>query len=120
MAALNAVSKFDLKVSCIDACRGDVAEAERLYRFLAEDLSALPDFAPVPPTTFEQIRSGASQFFSFLKDNREDIAQAVSYVQTLRGGRAQAPAAAEELPPLDAPAEAEQTPATSNEEEARK
>lgn len=101
MTAISTASKFDLRVSCIQACRGDVGEAERLYKFLAEGLEDLPDLTPTPPTAFEQIRQGAAQLFTFLRDNRDDITQAVAYVQTLRGHAPQTTEAAADLPPLD-------------------
>ncbi len=98
MTQVHPTSKFDLKLQCIAIARGDITEAERIYNFFASDLT-LPDVTPPLPTLMEQVKSTAGGIFNFVRDNRDDIAQALSYVQSLRAGTTAAPPATE-LPPL--------------------
>ena len=42
LTQIRATSKLSLKMSCLAACGNDVDKAEKLYRFIAEDLSNLP------------------------------------------------------------------------------
>ena len=42
MANIVPTSKFDLKMQCLAIARGNVEEAERLYKFLAGDIN-IPD-----------------------------------------------------------------------------
>jgi hypothetical protein len=103
MTQIVPTSKFDLKLQCIAIARGDVTEAERIYNYFAADLT-LPDVAPPPSSVMDTIKSTAGGLFSFVKENRDDIAQAVQYVQSLRGASAlassPAPATLPPLPPL--------------------
>lgn len=41
---INPSSKIALKISCLQACGNDVDKAEKLYKFVAEDIASLPDF----------------------------------------------------------------------------
>jgi hypothetical protein len=85
MSSLSPTSKFDLKLQCIAICRGKIEEAEKLYHFFATDLT-LPDVLPPTPSVMEQIRSTAGGLFSFVRDNKDDIAQAYNYIQSIRQG----------------------------------
>lgn len=98
--AIRATSKLALKLSCLEACGDDIDMAERAYKFLASDIQDLPDFDIPSPTIYQQIKSGAGEVFGFVKDNKEDILQAISYIQSLRNKPA-APAPVTELPPIE-------------------
>lgn len=101
LSMVNTASKMSLKMSCISACKGDVQRAKELYEFLASDIDALPDFDVPQPTTMQQVQQTVGNIFGWVKENREDIIQAVGFIQSLRGGNAgAAPVAA---PPVDIP-----------------
>jgi hypothetical protein len=95
-------SKMSLKISCLMACRNNVQEAEKLYGFLAEGIGSLPDFDAPVPNAFEQIKQGVGQAFGWFKDNKDDIINAVGYIQSMRHGSSpvQTPQVEEPLPPL--------------------
>lgn len=56
LTQIRATSKLSLKMSCLAACGNDVDKAEKLYRFIAEDLSNLPDIDPAKASVVEQIK----------------------------------------------------------------
>ncbi len=107
MANIVPTSKFDLKMQCIAIARGNVDEAEKLYRFLAGDIN-IPDVTSPTPTIMQQIKDTAGSLFGFVKENQGDLMQAYNFIQSMRTGvPLQAPGMAEtavtaasELPPL--------------------
>lgn len=80
---------------------GDVDKAERMYEYFAKDMT-LPDVDPVQPTTFQQIKDAAGSVFGWIKDNKDDLTQALSYIQALRSNQPIAPpsSAPLDLPPV--------------------
>ena len=113
MANIVPTSKFDLKMQCIAIARGNVDEAERLYKFLAGDIN-IPDVTAPAPSIMQQIKETAGGFFGFVKENQGDFVQAYNFIQSVRNGApiandtAQAAGAvkaagAAQLPPLTPP-----------------
>lgn len=101
LSMINTASKMSLKMSCINACKGDVGKARELYEFLASDIVDLPDFDVPQPTIMQQVQQTFGNIFGWVKENREDIVQAVGFIQSLKGGKASAPVAnAAPIPPL--------------------
>jgi hypothetical protein len=103
---LDITSKMGLKVSCLKACDNNVDEALKLFNYMMEGVTQIPDFPTVPPTTFEQIKRGAGDLFSWVKQNRDDIFQAWQFVKTMRQGNAPVePTNVEptDIPPLPTP-----------------
>lgn len=92
-------------MSCLQSCNGDVKRAEELYNFLAADVETLPDFDPVKPSVLKQVTDAANGMFGWVKENQNDIMQAVGFIRQMRGGSPMAaPAApAAEIPPLPEP-----------------
>lgn len=90
-----------LKASCIRACNNDVEKAERLYDFFVKDIQNIPDFDVRPPSTFEQIKTMASDAVGWFETNQDKLAGAFNFIQSLRGGQA-IPAAppVEGVPPI--------------------
>ena len=103
MANIVPTSKFDLKMQCIAIARGNVEEAEKLYAFLAGDIS-IPDVTPPRPTLMQQIKETAGGIFGFVKENQGDFVQAYNFIQAIRNGSPvsvpDAVPAATNLPPL--------------------
>lgn len=108
MANIVPTSKFDLKMQCIAIARGNVDEAEKLYNFLAGDIS-IPDVTPPNPSIMQQIKETAGGIFGFVKENQGDFVQAYNFIQAIRNGAPVQISAAEvsspvdELPPLTPP-----------------
>lgn len=101
MRAIKPTSKLSLKLSCLAISNGDVEKADKMYDYFAKDME-LPDVDPIAPTTFQQVKDTAGTVFGWLKQNKDDVTQAVSYVQALRSGQPiiSQPAAPLDLPPL--------------------
>jgi hypothetical protein len=99
---INPSSKVSLKLSCLASCKGDVEQATKLYNFLADGIESIPDFDVPTPSTFDQIKQGASQIFKFVKDNRQEIMQGYNFIQSLRSGQSVAAdvTPTQEIPPL--------------------
>ncbi len=79
-------SKLSLKLSCLAACENDVDKAERLYRFIADDMKQLPEVDVVPPTALEQFKTGANDLFGWLGEHRDSLIEGWNFIQALRGG----------------------------------
>lgn len=96
---VNTSSKMSLKMSCINACKGDVQRAKELYDFLSEGIKSIPDFDIQPPSMVQQIKETVGSVFGWVKENREDIVQAVGFVQSIVKKPSAAPVTTE-IPPL--------------------
>lgn len=93
-------SKMTLKMSCIAACKNNVAEADKLYDFFMKDITDLPDFDTPKPTVLQQVRAGADDLFGWLSSHQDDLAKGWNMIQAIRGGSViETPAA----PPADVP-----------------
>lgn len=87
-------SKISLKMSCLASCKGDIDQAAKLYNFLVEGVESMPDFDTPQLSTFDQIKQGASQVFRWVKENRQELAQGYSFIQSLRQGQTDIPTTA--------------------------
>lgn len=90
-------------MSCLQSCNGDVKRAEELYNFLADGVETLPDFDPVKPSVLKQVTDAANGMFGWVKENQNDIMQAVGFIRQMRGGASAPIAPAAEIPPLPEP-----------------
>lgn len=97
---INPTSKIALKLSCLEQTNGDVKRAEELYKFLASDITDIPDYPIQQPSTMQQIQQTASNVFGWVKENQGDIVNAVNFIQQLRGGQSVSVMPTTEIPPL--------------------
>ena len=77
---------MSLKMSCTRACQGDVAKAKELYDFLVDGIESIPDFEIPRPSAMQQAQQIFGNIFDWVKDNKDDIANAIGFIQSLRGG----------------------------------
>ena len=61
---------------------GNVQKAQEFVDFYAKNLD-LPDFDPITPTLMQQIKSGASDIFSWVKENQGDLVQGYQFIQSI-------------------------------------
>lgn len=92
-------SKMSLKVSCLKACDNNVVRARELYEFLSDGIRDLPDFDPVKPGGFDQVKKGAADIFNWMNEHRDDISQGVAFIQSLRKS-APATIPSDAIPPI--------------------
>jgi hypothetical protein len=101
---INPSSKMSLKMTCLASCKGDIDQAMKLYNFLADGVESMPDFDIPRPSVFDQLKESAGQVYGWVRDNKDDLMQAVEYIQSMRNGASTAVAttetAATEIPPL--------------------
>ena len=43
----------------------------------------LPDFDPIVPTFFQQVKGSASELYSWIKENQSDIVQGYQFIQSI-------------------------------------
>lgn len=99
---INTNSKLSLKMTCLACSKGDLEQAQKLYDYFSAGMD-LPDTDPVSPGTFQQVKETAGSIFGWVKENKDDLAQAFNFIQTLRGKAGPAiQQAASEIPPLPA------------------
>ena len=62
--------------------KGNIEKAQEMYDFYARNLD-LPDFDPVTPTFIQQMKSSASDLFSWIKSNQGDIVNGYQFIQSI-------------------------------------
>lgn len=103
LKAIRPTSKSALKMQCLMISKGNVEDADKLYKFLSDGVDSLPDFDVVPPTTFTQIKETAGSIFGWVKENQNDIVNGIEFIKTLRnkgGGSIPPTSGGAPLPPL--------------------
>lgn len=85
--------------------KGDIQKAQEMFDFYARNLD-LPDFDPISPTFMQQVRSGASDLFSWIKENQADIVNGYEFVRSIIANKGVLPTVpptetAAPLPPIN-------------------
>ena len=84
--------------------KGDVQKAQEMVDFYTKNMD-LPDFDPVSPTFMQQLKTNASDVFTWVKENQSDIVQGYQLIYSIiknKGALPIAPdATAEPLPPIN-------------------
>ena len=77
--------------------KGDIAKAQEMFDYYSKNLN-LPDFDPVSPTFMQQVKGNAMDFFSWMKENQDDIVKGYQLIYGIIKNKG-------ELPAMVAPAE---------------
>jgi len=97
-------SKMQLKKTCLWYTHGDIKKAQEMFEYYSKDLN-LPDFDPVQPSVFDQVKDNSLGLFNWIKENRDDIINTIQYVSSLIQNKGIIPAVdnptAEVLPPIN-------------------
>ena len=95
IGSLRPTSKAALKQQCLLISKGDLEQASKLYEFMIKDMEELPMFDLEKPTTFQQIKDGASQTFSWINENQETIMNWAGFIREMfgKGGNSNMPIA---------------------------
>ena len=86
--------------------KGDIQKAQEMVDFYSKNLN-LPDFDPVAPTFMQQVKNGASDIFTFIKENQEYLVQGYQMIYSVIKNKGalpitpEAPAAGTPLPPIN-------------------
>ena len=82
--------------------KGDVQKAQEFVDFYAKNLD-LPDFDPVSPTFMQQMKSGVSDLYAWIKENQSDIVQGYQFIQGIVKNKGIVPIVEAEtpLPPIN-------------------
>jgi len=62
--------------------KGDMQKAQEMVDFYTKNMK-LPDFDPVQPTLMQQIKNSATDIYSFIKDNQEDLVQGYQLIYSI-------------------------------------
>ena len=62
--------------------KGDVQKAQEMVDFYTKNMS-LPDFDPVSPTFMQQLKTNASDVFTWVKENQGDIVQGYQLIYSI-------------------------------------
>lgn len=76
---------------------GDIKKAQEMFDFYAKNLD-LPDFDPIAPSFMQQVKSGASDLFSWIKENQGDIVNGYQFIQSVIQNRGAIAPVVEETP----------------------
>lgn len=76
-------SKMALRMTCLQQAQGDVKKAKELYDYLSEGMDSMPEYPVQKPTIMQQVGS----LFGWVKENQNDIVQAVNFIQSVRGAQ---------------------------------
>jgi hypothetical protein len=84
--------------------KGDVQKAQEMVDFYTKNMS-LPDFDPVSPTFMQQLKTNASDVFTWVKENQSDIVQGYQMIYSIIKNKGAlhiaSDATAEPLPPIN-------------------
>lgn len=83
--------------------KGDVQKAQEFFDFYSRNLN-LPDFDPIAPTFIQQVKGGAMDFYSWIKDNQSDLVQAYQFIHGIIKNHGEMPSLMpqeEPLPPIN-------------------
>jgi hypothetical protein len=84
--------------------KGDVQKAQEMVDFYTKNMK-LPDFDPVSPTFMQQLKTNASDVFTWVKENQSDIVQGYQLIYSIIKNKGALPivpdATAEPLPPIN-------------------
>ena len=61
--------------------KGDMMKAQQMVDFYTKNIPNLPDFDPVQPTIMQQLKSGATGLFNFIKENQSDLLTGYEIIQ---------------------------------------
>lgn len=84
MAMIDYSCKPALKVSCLQACNGDLAQARELYDYLTDGLADLPEMPPTRPSTAEVLRDSAESLIGWAGEHQDTLMQGLTLIQALR------------------------------------
>lgn len=76
--------------------KGDMEKAQEMVDFYNKNMK-LPDFDPVPPTFMDQMKSSTSDFFSFIKNNKNDIISGYDLIRSIIANRGALPSIGEDV-----------------------
>ena len=84
---------------------GNISKAQEMFDFYSKNLD-LPDFDPVAPTFVQQVKGGASEIYTWIKENQSDIVQGYQFIQSIIKNKGELPSigiepTAEPLPPIN-------------------
>lgn len=82
---IRTTSKDALKRTALMAANNDIKKATEIYEFFMKDMPGIPDFEPVQPTTFNQIKDTAVQIFQWSRDNQDQIVGTINMVLQMMG-----------------------------------
>lgn len=96
---IQTTSKQALKLSALLVANYDLKKASEIYDYFAKDMPNMPDFEPVKPTTFEQVKDTAIGVFQWGKENQEQIASICNFFLSAFGKNPIGAATPVEVPP---------------------
>lgn len=82
---IRTTSKDALKRTALLACNNDIKMATEIYDFFVKDLKDMPDYDPIMPSTFDQVKETAISAFQWGKQNQDEIIGAINMVLTIFG-----------------------------------
>ena len=71
--------------------KGDVDKAQSMVDFYTKNMPNLPEFDPVQPTWMQQAKTGMSDIFSWLKENKDDVLQGYDFIRSIIQNRGALP-----------------------------
>lgn len=70
--------------------KGNVEKAQEMVDFYTKNMN-LPDFDPIAPTFMQQVKGGASELYSWIKENQSDIIQGYQFIQSVIRNKGELP-----------------------------
>ena len=96
-------SKIALRMTCLQQAKGDVKKAKELYDYLSEGMETMPEYPVQQPSAMQQFQQMAGGIFGWVKENQNDLVQAVNFIQSIRGGQPIGMPIPTAAPPVDIP-----------------
>jgi len=97
---IRTTSKEALKRSALVVANYDIRKATEIYEYFAKDMPDLPTTDPVAPSSYEALKSNATELLRWGSENQDNIIGTINTVLRLFGKNPiGAPAMPAEVPP---------------------
>ncbi len=96
-------SKIALRMTCLQQAKGDVKKAKELYDYLSEGMETMPEYPVQQPSFMQQAQQTIGSLFGWVRENQNEVMQAVNFIQQMRGGQPIGMPAPPTAPPIDIP-----------------
>lgn len=81
LAMIKPTSKSELKQSCLMLANLDVDKAKKLYDFLVQDMTDIPDIPPVQKSFIQNFGEQANGVFGWIRENQDILSQGYEIVR---------------------------------------
>lgn len=101
ISMIKPTSKSELKQSCLMLANLDVDKAKKMYDFLVQDMTEIPEIPPTQKTFLENLKEQSGEVLGWLRENEDMLAKGADFIKGLFQKNPHSSAPAHPLPPIN-------------------